>query len=70
MFSSLFFVFCLVNLRVGGLIVLNRDSFSPLYKMSPGVDTKGEERDVRFTQEQSDPYSVNGGKKSVPFLGR
>lgn len=44
---------------MGGLIVLNRVSFSPLYKMSPGVDTEGEERDVRFMQEQSNPYSVN-----------
>lgn len=48
-----------MNLRVGGLIVLNRVSFSPLYKMSPGVDKKEEERDVRFTQEQRDLYPLN-----------
>lgn len=59
MFSSLFFVFCLVTLHAGGLIVLNRVSFSPLYKMSLGVDNEGEGRDVRFTQEQRDPYPVN-----------
>lgn len=59
MFSSLFFVFCLVNLCVGGLIVLNRVSFSPLYKTSLGEDNEEEKRDVRFTQEQRDPYPVN-----------
>lgn len=59
MFSSLFLVFCLVNLHVGGLIVLNRVSFSSLYKMSLGVDSEEEERDVRFMQEQRDPYPVH-----------
>lgn len=59
MFSSLFFVFCLVNLHVGGLIVLNRVSFSLLCKMRPGVDNEEEERDVKFTQGQRDPYPVN-----------
>lgn len=55
MFSSLFFVFCLVNQRVGGLIVLNRVSFSPLYKMGLGVDNAEAERNVRFTQKHRDP---------------
>lgn len=56
MFSSLFFVSCLVTLRVGGLIVLNRVSFSSLYKMDSGVDDEEKKKDVRFTQGQRDPY--------------
>ena len=37
-------VFCLVNQRVGGLIVLSRVSFPLLYKKSLGMDNEEVER--------------------------
>lgn len=44
MVSLLSLVFCLVNQHVGGFIVLNRVSFSLLYKKSLGMDNEEEER--------------------------
>lgn len=70
MFSSLSFVFALVNLCVGSFIALNRISFSSLYKFDSGVDDE-EERDVRFTEKtEGSLLSLSTKAENVHFLVR